>query len=117
MASSFNVLDVSVAIGPNMSVEVMAAHFVFFCSAASARIDVALRFGKRVRNHAPVTSPVSGLLQDHGICVASSGRFPLVLAKPTGSLGVNNLSRFDCSPNNITQICTALLPTGKSSAR
>ena len=82
--------DVSIAIGTNLRIEVMAVYFVRLSSAAlfaaaPARIDVFLKCDS-VNVSGTVTFQASGLPRDHGIRVAPSGRFPFVLVKPTGSV-------------------------------
>ena len=67
----------------------MSAYFVHFSSAAWFAVAPAITevsFTYESANvSGTVTSQISGLSCDHGICVASSGRLPSVLDKPAGS--------------------------------
>ena len=74
MASSFHVPGVSIAIGANTCVEVMAVYFVRLISAAQfaaapARRDVSLRWYSATVS-GTVAFQSNGLPQDHGISVA-----------------------------------------------
>ena len=90
MAFSFHDLDVSIAVGAKMCVEVMSVYFVHFRSAARFAAELAITemsFRYESENvSGTVTSLASGLPCDHGMSVAPSGRFPSVLDKPAGSL-------------------------------